>query len=438
MRAEAADFVTGRTLGGRAAEFWWRADALGNLAIRRTGTRGQSHAPKGRLVSREELEALLAWMAPREWVLLECLPAKIRAGAAREGLGRFVCESLHWPPCDAPFASHVAAVLVAAEVLAWNNRKREQAFRLVAPDLARVRARYERLRAQAAAAAGEGTPRQPEPPAPPRRARPGGQTPPQVNLYHRFRALSRELRAQIESVSGGRHPADKGGRREAIVRAFLRRLLPDRYRLARGEVYAESQESSPQVDILVYDAAAPVLLDAEDSVVVAAESVYAAIELKPLLRRGELAEAVDSLRQVKALRPTCFFRPVGRPDEPRHAPNPPAFTAVFSVDSVSPHQTLQTLQELDGDAPAFRCLDCVCLLDRGIIFREPGLLAPPQWPDTLDERRVRRLACLEAGEDSLLLFYILLFEQLSMRRSHLPDLRAYARGIPVGKAIYPR
>ena len=32
MRMEAADFVVGRTLGGQAAEFWWRADELGNLA----------------------------------------------------------------------------------------------------------------------------------------------------------------------------------------------------------------------------------------------------------------------------------------------------------------------------------------------------------------------------------------------------------------------
>ena len=110
MGTEGADFVLGRTLGGRAAGFRWRADALGNLAIRRTATRGQSHAPKGRLVSREELEALLAWMAPREWVLLECLPSKIRAGAAREGLRRFACESLGWPATAAPFASHAATI----------------------------------------------------------------------------------------------------------------------------------------------------------------------------------------------------------------------------------------------------------------------------------------------------------------------------------------
>ncbi|HPD16802.1 MAG TPA: hypothetical protein PLE19_17790 [Planctomycetota bacterium] len=33
-KADVLDFVTGRTLGGRAAAFWWRADELGSLAIR--------------------------------------------------------------------------------------------------------------------------------------------------------------------------------------------------------------------------------------------------------------------------------------------------------------------------------------------------------------------------------------------------------------------
>ena len=114
MNAANADFAIEHTLGGRAAAFWWRADELGNLAIRRTGTRGQTHAAKGRLVKREELDALLAWMAPREWVLLECLPGKLRDGTAREGLGRFLCQQLGWPPAEAPFASHIAAVLVGA------------------------------------------------------------------------------------------------------------------------------------------------------------------------------------------------------------------------------------------------------------------------------------------------------------------------------------
>jgi len=432
-----SDFVIERTLGGQAAEFWWRADELGNLAIRRVAARGQTHAAKGRLVRSEELESLLAWMAQREWVLLECLPGKVRDGTAKDGLGRFLCRELGWPPAEATFASHVATVLARAEVLTWNGKKRDMAFRLVTADLGRVRARYELLRAKAAAEAGESRPRQPEPPAAPRRPKPGGPLPPQLDLYERFRALSRELRAQIDSVSGGYHPVEKGGRREAAVRAFLRRVLPGRYRVASGEIVHSSYETSPQVDALIYDSAAPVLLDADASVVVAAESVLAAIEVKPLLRGPELAEAVASLRAVKALRPMTLFRPWGgRAGPPRPTPNPPAFTALFSIDSVQPRHILQTLHELERDTAPALALDCVCMLDRGIIFRAPGLLEPPRPLPPVEKLRPQPLVLLESGDDSLLLFYILLFEQLTLRPSQLPDLRAYAHGLPISKPIF--
>lgn len=429
MPTEDRDFVLESTLGSRAADFWWRADELGNLIIRRVAKPGQTHAAKGRLVQRDELEALLAWMAEREWVRLECLPGKLRDGTAKEGLGRFVHEQLGWPPTEAPFASHLAAVLTAAEVLAWNGSKRGMAFRHVTADLARVRACYERRRAEAAAS---GAPRrQPKRPAQPKRQKLGGQMPPQFSMPERFRALSRELRAQFESISGGHHPAEKGGRREAALHAFLRRVLPADYAVASGEVFASSGESSRQVDALIYDSHCPALLDSATSVVVAAESVLAAIEVKPLLRRAELTDAVANLRQVKALRPMVIFQPLPRrAGEPPLEPNPPAFTALFSVDSVHPRRILKVLDELErGITPAL-ALDCVCMLDRGIVFRTPGLLGPARLPEPPSKHQpLMPLACIEAGEDSLLLFYVLLFEQLALRRSHLPDLRAYLGGL---------
>ncbi|MBL7222857.1 MAG: hypothetical protein ISS72_03295 [Candidatus Brocadiae bacterium] len=416
------DFVRHHTLGSRAAAFWWRLDPLGNLLLRCVAKPGQSHAAKGRLVSRDELDALLAWLAGREWVLLECLPAKLRDGTAPEGLGRFACEQLGWPPAEAPFVSHVAAVLVAADLLAWNNKKRRMAFRLASDDLEQLRACYQSCRAEATA-----SPR-PQPKTPPARKRPvpGGQMPPQFDLPERFRALSRELRAQLDSVSGGHHPAEKGARREAIFRAFLRRILPGTYAIASGEILHSSGESSRQVDALIYPSHSPALLDADTSVVVPAESVLAAIEVKPLLRRGEVVDAIANLRLAKALRPMAIFRPLPRPMHQRPIePNPPAFTALFSIDSVDPRRVLKVLRELERDTPAAFALDCACLLDRGVITRGAGLAGPPSLPEPLPGGAPVPLTCIEAGEDSLLVFYILLYEQLALRRTHLPDLRAY-------------
>ena len=429
MNTRAAGFVLGQTLGGRAADFWWRADPLGNLALRRTARTGQTHAAKGRLVQREELTALLAWMADREWVLLECLPPKLRDGTAKEGMGRFLCDDLGWPAAEAPFASHIAAVLTAAEILTWNGKRRGMAFRLVSDDLARLRALYERRVAESAPS------RQPKRPAPRKRRAPGGQMPPQVSLTARFRALGRALRAQIESESGGHHPVEIGGRREAAVRDLLRRILPGDLRIASGEIFCSAGESSPQVDALIYPASAPALVGGEPSVVLPAESVFAAIELKPLLRSGELVEAVASLSQVKAVRPMAVFRPLPRPaGQPPVEPNPPAFTAVFSIDSVAPRRILDVLRELEADTSAALALDCVCMLDRGIIFRHPGLLAPPALHPAPPGAPPAPLVCYETG-DSLALFAVLLLEQLALRRPQLPDLRAYLHGLDLPKPI---
>jgi len=428
MGAIERDFVIATTLGGRAADFWWRADELGNLAIRRTARTGQSHAAKGRFVSREELEALLAWMADREWVRLECLPARLRDGTAKEGMGRFLVEELGWPAFEATFASHIAAVLTAAEILTWNTKRRGMAFRLVSDDLGRLRALYERRRAEAPT-------RQPERPAPPKRPKPGGQTPPQFRMGSHFRALARRLRAEIDSVSGGHHPAEIGDRREAAIRGFLRGVLPEDLRIVSGEIFAASGDSSRQVDALVYHHKSPTLQRAERSLILAAESVLAAIEIKPLLRRAELADALRNLHRAKALCPMAVFAPhLTDPRQPAVEPNPPAFTALFAIDSVAPTRVLQVLKELEADTPATLAIDAVCLLDRGILFRYPGLLEPPALVRPDPGAPAAPMVCFETP-DSLVLFYVLLLEQLALRVPHLPDFRAYLSDLDLPEPI---
>ena len=426
MPRHAADWVLGQTLGGQAADFWWRADELGNLTVRRTAKTGQTHAAKGRIVPREELEALLSWMAERGWVLLGCVPARLRDGTAKQGIARFLVKTLRWPAADATFASHVAAALTSAEILTWNGKRRGMAFRLVAADLGRLRALYERRRAEA-------PPRQPKPTAPPKRPKPDGQKPPQFRMGSHFRALARRLRAESDSVSGGQHPAEIGDRREAAVRDFLLGVLPEDLRIVSGEIFASSGDSSRQVDALIYHYSSPTLQRAERSVILPAESVLAAIEIKPLLRRGELIDALDNLRLAKALRPMAVLNPhLADPRQPVVEPNPPAFTALFALDSVAPRRILQTVHELEADVPAALAIDAICLLDRGILFRHPGLLAPPTLIRPKPGEPAMPMVCYETA-DSLVLFYVLLFEQIALRVPHLPDLRAYLSDIELSE-----
>lgn len=267
--------------------------------------------------------------------------------------------------------------------------------------------------------------RQPARPAPAKRAKGDGQTPPQFRMGAHFRALARKLRAELDSVSGGQHPAEIGDRREAVIRDFLRAVLPGDLRVASGEIFATSGESSRQVDALVYHHKSPTLQRSERSVVLAAESVLAAVEIKPLLRRAELADALANLHLAKALRPMAVLDPhLADPRQPAVEPNPPAFTALFAVDSVAPRRVLDVVHELEAKVSAPLAIDAVCLLDRGVLFRYPGLLGPPALPRPKPGDRAAPLVCYETA-DSLALLYVLLLEQLALRLPQLPDFRAY-------------
>ena len=131
------------------------------------------------------------------------------------------------------------------------------------------------------------------------------------DLQAKFRAVSRALRASYdaEGVRGG-HGGEKGLQRDSVLGQFLARHLPPSYGVSRGEVVAANGAISRQVDVVIYDALrSPLLQDSDVSRVFPAECVYTAIELKPVLNRSTLAEAVSNIASVNGNRPaiqTCL------------------------------------------------------------------------------------------------------------------------------------
>ena len=436
MAKAGPEWVVERTLGGRPAEFWWRADEEDGLAVQRAIREGQLKAFPGRSIRREEVEALVEWLDGREWVDLLSSPRILRERPEQQGLGRFLAEALGWPATHCIFASHFAAVLVRAGVLEWNGATKYIRFRLASRDLSRVGKYYEQRRAEQAEAEPASGERRPQPPA--RRPRRIGKTPTadqprRFDLGERFRARGRELRAQFDACTASLHSGETGSRRDAVVAAFLRSTLKGPYVIGRGEVVEASGQASRQVDVLVYDRdKGEELIESDASLVVAAECVYAAIEVKPVLDGHHLVPAVDNIRSVKALDRTAVLRT--RRDEP-HA-NPPVFGAIFAFASTEPQRLLEQLAEMEGERGHILGVDAVCLLDRALIFRYPGIFAPAWMADggalagTRRSRAVRvPLGCIEAGGNSLLLFQLLLKQRLRAMRLLPPDLAAYVQGV---------
>jgi hypothetical protein len=112
-----------------------------------------------------------------------------------------------------------------------------------------------------------------------------------------FHSLSLEFEAlkdRVKNIIDDAHWQTVGEWRESILRAVLRRHLPDTVRVGRGFI-TDGNRRSTQVEVLIYDAATPLLYREEDLVIVTPDAVRGIIEVKSLVRRGDVRDAVKKL-----------------------------------------------------------------------------------------------------------------------------------------------
>lgn len=173
-----------------------------------------------------------------------------------------------------------------------------------------------------------------------------GQSRQELNRYHQqgvpqmnpmkevLECLGKELAAKLQEYDAfSKHNGEKGERRENAVAGVMERFLPRKFRIATGEVVSVKGVTSRQIDILIYDCLhSPVLCDARDTKIVPAESVYAAIEVKPNLNRlNDLHAALDNIRSTKSL-PRNAILPSHGGHHHYHGPseNPPVYGAIIT------------------------------------------------------------------------------------------------------------
>jgi len=407
-KAAASEWVAEQTLGIKGSRFAWTLDAQGNVAIR-VGTAKVD----ARRFPREGLERLQEFMADHAWhPATQHTETALGPQSERsiEGFGR---AELRWGTVCARMAAHLCALFAHAGLWDWNEQRKGMKFRLAERDLAGLRVYHGRRRAGAARPTLRRRCRVP-------RKRPSG---PAFDLSVGFRGLSLSLRARFEACLGGRHPAEKGQRREMALIELLRAHLPTRYGVTRGEVIASTAECSNQADVLIYDAlCSPTLLATDTSALLAVESVYAAIEVKPKLRIADLHKAAANLRSVKAFPRTALLRPYvdGSTRVQPHS-NPPVFSAIFAIESDPPARLLHALEDIQRDLDPSLWVDCICILDKAVIYRAGGSAG---WTsDFSDQPPPTRVA--RTGPDSLLFFYLTLLQDINTKTLVPPDLEFY-------------
>ena len=424
MSKPSSIWVQERAIGGRGAPFWGRVSEQGELAILRVLGRERARREVVRSLSRAELERVVGSMADEAWHPLAAAVGEMQSEMKPDGIGTFLYHGLGRAISHCKIVSQLATVLTRAGLWEWDGKLSQTRFRQVARDLARLDAWY----AARVAEGSEG------PPLDLHRQQPRGATvqPPGFSLAGSFRGRAAELRGRLARVSDGRHGASKGQRRETAFRDFFRQNLAARYGVGAGEVAEPSGEMSGQVDILIYDALdSDPLIGDPDALVLAAESVYAAIEVKPILDAAFLREAAVTVRSAKVLPRTALARsPYG--DARSRAPdeNPAPFGAVLGCHGSAPGLLARRLGEIqEGLAPSL-WVDAVCLLDEAVVHRQGSIPGPAGWTPGLN-REPTPYAVVECGQDALLYFLTLLRCDLRSKRLWPYDPVNYARDMRI-------
>lgn len=98
------------------------------------------------------------------------------------------------------------------------------------------------------------------------------------------------------------HAGEFGAARERIVSKLIRKFLPTQLGLGQGFVVNPDSDRTNQVDIVIYDNELTPKLEAEDARFYPYETVVALGEVKSILSRKALGEAIKKMRYNKDIR----------------------------------------------------------------------------------------------------------------------------------------
>jgi hypothetical protein len=141
-----------------------------------------------------------------------------------------------------------------------------------------------------------------------------------MRLEEYFRSLTDEteaLKNRIRYLIEDRHWQTDGEWKESVVRQILRRYLPASVTVCRGFVVTANQ-SSRQLDILIFDSSKPVLFRDGDLAFVTPDAVIGVVEVKSRITPALFAQAAAKLGEDMAI--------------VRRSPNANAFAGIFAFE----------------------------------------------------------------------------------------------------------
>jgi len=124
-----------------------------------------------------------------------------------------------------------------------------------------------------------------------------------VDLKNLFDGLQSQMLSRLTTISENvEHPTTQGDGTELNWIEMLKNYLPKRYKVDKAFVLDHEGNLSDQIDIVIYDQHySPFLFNESGILYVPAESVYAVIEVKPILNKENLEYAGKKAASVRKL-----------------------------------------------------------------------------------------------------------------------------------------
>ncbi len=227
-----------------------------------------------------------------------------------------------------------------------------------------------------------------------------------MNWEELFAASATKLTAALaEARAALQHRGLKGSVNEQAVAEWIKPLLPGAVDVCTGEIIDSEGGRSKQVDVLLYDSATtPRFLSRGNINVLPVEAVYAVVEIKTYLNKGEIEAAFENMKAVKALKKRAYHP--GRATTSKslygcHTDYWPLQFFLFAYESDSLDTVLEHVKQLNVGQPIDQQIDMVCVMDKGLIVNlAPEGLQPIPMPNT-------QLIAKESSK-ALLTFYTLL------------------------------
>jgi hypothetical protein len=124
-----------------------------------------------------------------------------------------------------------------------------------------------------------------------------------MDLNDLFSSIETTMLARFKESGFIVHSGDKGENREEFLMEFLKKHLPSRYGVTKGEVITKDGARSHAIDIIIYDAVNCPVLFAGKTSILPIEGVYGIIEVKSSLSKAEFDDAASKITSFKKLAP---------------------------------------------------------------------------------------------------------------------------------------